>query len=149
MCGNFQQKKPTDLFYTANTDVSSIRVVLAEAAQHPESGVSSLDVATAFLNAPMPRDEKETAYVKPPALLEQFRLIKPGTYWKLTKAVYGLRVSPRLWGKERDVQLKAMRFKHGGVRMRATQYSIDVALWILIEDVVQHLTFSAKRMDIY
>ena len=32
VCGNFQQKKPTDLFYTANTDVSSIRVVLAEAA---------------------------------------------------------------------------------------------------------------------
>ena len=24
VCGNFQQKKPTDLFYTANTDVSSI-----------------------------------------------------------------------------------------------------------------------------
>ena len=33
VCGNFQQKKPTDLFYTANTEVSSIRVVLAEAAQ--------------------------------------------------------------------------------------------------------------------
>ena len=36
VCGNFQQKKPTDLFYTANTDVSSIRVVLAEAAQQPD-----------------------------------------------------------------------------------------------------------------
>ena len=33
VCGNFQQKKPTDLFYTANTDISSIRVVLSEAAQ--------------------------------------------------------------------------------------------------------------------
>ena len=103
---NFQQKKPTDLFYTANTDVSSIRVVLAEAAQHPDYGVSSLDVATAFLNAPMPTDENETVYVKPQTLLEQLRLIKRGTYWKLTKAVYGLRISPRLWGKERDLQLK-------------------------------------------
>ena len=98
VCGNFQQRKPTDLFYTANTDVSSIRVVLAEAAQHPDYGISSMDVATAFLNAPMPTQENETVYVKPPALLEQFHLIKPGTYWKLTKAVYGLRVSPRLWG---------------------------------------------------
>merc|ERR1711867_349856 len=48
VCGNFQQKKPTDLFYTANTDISSIRVVLAEAAQNPDYGISGLDVATAF-----------------------------------------------------------------------------------------------------
>ena len=98
VCGNFQQRKPTGLFYTANTDVSSIRVVLAEAAQHPDYGISNMDVATTFLNAPMPTQESETVYVKPPALLEQFRFIKPGTYWKLTKAVYGVRISPRLWG---------------------------------------------------
>ena len=71
-------------------------------------------MATAFLNAPMPEDDVETVYVKPPALLEQFGLIKPGTYWKLTKAVYGLRVSPRLWGKERDLQLKQMKFTTKG-----------------------------------
>merc|ERR1711989_89995 len=41
VCGNFQQKKPSDLYYTANTDISSIRVVLAEAAQHADYGVSS------------------------------------------------------------------------------------------------------------
>ena len=86
VCGNFQQKKSTDLFYTANTDVSSIRVVLAEAAQHPDYGISSLDVATTFLNAPMPTDEEETVYVKPPALLEHFELIKPGTYWEINKS---------------------------------------------------------------
>ena len=34
-----------DLFYIANIDVSSIRVVLVEAAQHPDYSVSSLDVA--------------------------------------------------------------------------------------------------------
>ena len=130
VCGNFQQKKSTDLFYTANTDVSSIRVVLAEAAQHPYYGISSLDVATAFLNAPMPTDEEEIVYVKPPALLEQFGLIKPGTYWKLTKAVYGLRVSPRLWGKERDLQLRQMKFRIKGHILKAIQSSIDVALWI-------------------
>ena len=35
-CGNFQEKKPTNLLYTANTDASSIRIVLAEAAQRPD-----------------------------------------------------------------------------------------------------------------
>ena len=106
VCGNFQQKKPTDLFYTANTDVSSIRVVLAEVAQHADYGNSILDVATTFFNAPMPTDEKETVYVKPPTLLEQFWRIMPGIYWKLTKAIYGSRVSPRVWGKERDLQIR-------------------------------------------
>ena len=76
MCRNFQQTKPTYLFYTASTDVSSIRVVLAEAAQHPDYGINSMDVATAFLNAPMPTQESEIVYVKPPALLEQFHFDK-------------------------------------------------------------------------
>merc|ERR1712074_480648 len=133
VCGNFQQKKPTDLFYTANTDVSSIRVVLVEAAQHPDYGISSMDVATAFLNAPIPTQEREPVYVKPPALLEQFHLIKPGTYWKLTKAVYGLRISPRLWGIERDLQLKRMKFRIKHKVLRAMQSSIDVALWIIVD----------------
>ena len=62
----------------------------------------------------MPVEEEETLSVKPPTLLEQFRLIKPGIFWKLTKAVYGLRVSPRLWGKERDLQLRKMRFRIKG-----------------------------------
>ena len=126
VCGNFQEKKATDSFYTANTDISSIRVALAEAAQHPDWGVSSCDVATAFLNAPMPESEEEAVYVKPPKLLEQFHLIEPNTFWKLAKAVYGLRISPRLWGKERDKQLAGMRFKIRNQRLRAMQSSIDV-----------------------
>ena len=134
VCGNFQQTKPTDLFYTANIDISSIRVVLAEAAQHPDDGISSMDVATAFLNAPMPTQESETVYVKPPALLEQFRLIKPGTYRKLTKAVYGLRISPRLWGIERDKQLRQMRFRTKHRVLKAIQSSKDVALWMIFGD---------------
>ena len=127
VCGNFQQKKPSDLFYTANADVSSIRLVLHEAAQRPEYGVSSLDVATAFLNAPMPESEEEAVYVKPPRLLEQFNLISSDVYWKLEKAVYGLRISPRLWGKERDLQLKKMRFKIKHKTLRAKQSSIFFA----------------------
>ena len=98
MCGNFQQKKPTELFYTANTDVSNIRVVLAEAAQNPNCGTGSLDVATAFLNAPMPAEEKETVYVKPPTLLEQFRLIKPGILLETNKSNLWIEDSPTVVG---------------------------------------------------
>merc|ERR1712175_22200 len=143
VCGNFQQKKPSDLYYTANTDISSIRVVLAEAAQHADYGVSNLDVATAFLNARMPKSEEETVYVKPPTLLQQFGLVQSGTYWKLNRALYGLRISPRLWGKERDLQLKKMRFNIKHKKLRAVQSSIDVALWIIVE--VTDENFDHKR----
>ena len=91
----------------------------------------------------MPEGEEESVYVKPPALLEQFRLIKSGIYWKLTKAVHGLRVSPRLWGKERDLQLRKIWFRTKGKRLKAIQSSIDVALWILVDDVEQD--FDLKR----
>ena len=143
VCGNFQQKKPNDLFYTANADVSSIRVVLAEAAQRPDYSVSSLDVATAFLKAPMPESEEETVYVKPPKLLEQFNSISSDIYWKFAKAVYGLRISPRVWGKERGLQLTKMRFQTNHKILRAIKSSIDVALWTIVDDIDEH--FAHKR----
>ena len=102
VCGNYQRKSLGDLLYTANIDVTSIRLVLASAAQCGW-GITVMDVVTAFLRAPMPEVSDEKAiYVKPPALFEQFGIVKPGTFWKLTKAVYGLRISPRLWGNERE-----------------------------------------------
>ena len=100
VCGNYQEKLPTDFRYTANIDVTTIRLVLAVSSQFETWGITVMDVVTAFLRAPMPVTSEENAvYVKPPALFEKFDLVKPGTYWKLVKAVYGLRVSPRLWGK--------------------------------------------------
>merc|ERR1711973_37264 len=143
VCGNFQQKKPSDLYYTANTDISSIRVVLAEAAQRPDYGVSNLDVATAFLNAPMPDSEEDAVYVKPPTLLQQFGLVQPSTYWRLCRALYGLRVSPRLWGKERDLQLSRMRFQIKHKKLKAMKLSIDVALWIVVD--IHDEDFDHKR----
>ena len=102
-----------------------------------------MDVATAFLNAPMSEEEEEAVFAKPPKLLEQFNLIDQNTYWRLTRAVYGLRISPRLWGKERDLQLARMRFKIKHTALRAMQSSIDVALWTIVEDVEEN--FDHKR----
>ena len=94
VCGNFQGKKPIDLLYTANIDVITIRLILAIASKYADWGARVIDVVTAFLRAFMPEcDEKDAVYVKPPALLEQFKLIKPGTFWKLIQALYGLRVT--------------------------------------------------------
>ena len=61
--------------YTANADISSIRAVLAEAAQDPEQkGISGLDMNTAFLNTPMFAEEEEQVYVYPPSVLVDYGL---------------------------------------------------------------------------
>ena len=47
------------------------------------------------------------------------------------------------WGKERDLQLRKMQFRMKGKKLKAIQSSIDVALWILVDDVEQD--FDHKR----
>ena len=47
-------------------------------------------------------------YCKPPQVLVKLGLIQPGTVWKLKKALYGLRTSPRAWEEERDRKLSSL-----------------------------------------
>ena len=89
VCGNFQKEDPYMLIYTANIDITSIRLVLSEVSQKDTWGISTMDVKTAFLNADMPTEPAEQIYVAPPAIFVHFGLVKPGTIWKLSKAVYG------------------------------------------------------------
>ena len=106
---------------------------MSEAAQR-NYGASSLDIDTAFLNAFLSQATEELIYVKPPALLILFQLVATHVYWIARRAIYGLRQSPRQWGIHRDTEVKKMRFKVGKKILKAIQSSIDVALWILVED---------------
>ena len=90
-------------------------------------------IKTAFLNAPMPIED-EPIYVTPPAIYVNYGMVKPGTIWRVNKAIYGLRQSPRLWGKERDKQLRLMRITLRNEKFKFLQSSIDVALWTLVRD---------------
>ena len=137
ICGNFQKPKEGESYYTANIDITSIRMVLSIAAQQ-SYGVSNLDINTAFLNASLSTAEEELIYVKPPALLVAFDLVPSNVYWICRKAIYGLRQSPRDWGKHRDKGLKQMRLKVGNKELQFMQSTIDVALWILVEDKEEH-----------
>ena len=69
VCGNFQRKGQHDMYYTANIEAPSIRLVLHETAQRRNWGLSSLDIETAFLNAKMPTtNSKYVVYVIPPRI---------------------------------------------------------------------------------
>ena len=91
----------------------------------------------------MPEAEEELVYIKPPNLLVVFQLVASNVYWIARKAVYGLRQSPKQWGLHRDDEVKKMRFRVGKKVLKAIQSSIDVAVWILVEDIDED--FDHKR----
>eukprot|EP00975_Prorocentrum_lima_P061677 12881270-Prorocentrum_lima.AAC.1 len=62
--------------------------------------ITTTDISTAFLNAPI--DESKVVLITPPQILLKLGIVTPGTIWKIRKAVYGLKESPRLWQEERD-----------------------------------------------
>eukprot|EP00975_Prorocentrum_lima_P070935 12934857-Prorocentrum_lima.AAC.1 len=66
--------------------------------------ITTTDISTAFLIAPI--DEDKVVLITPPRILSKLGIVKPGTIWKIRKAVYGLKESPRLWQEERDQVLE-------------------------------------------
>ena len=114
VCGNFQDKEAHEMLYTANTDNSTIRCALAVAAQNDTWCVSSVDVSTAFLNTPLPEDGDQF-YVVPPQILVDFGLIPVNTMWRLRRAVYGLRVSPRSSHSRLEVSSKDTKIQDDSI----------------------------------
>ena len=105
VCGNFQQVQPGEETCANTPSFPMLRTLISLAALY-KWAVESWDVSTAFLYAPL--IEKRDVYCKPPQVLIKLGLVKPGTVWKLKKALYGLRTSPRAWEEERDRKLSAL-----------------------------------------
>ena len=105
VCGNFQQVQPGEETCANTPSFPMLRTLISLAALY-KWAVESWDVSTAFLYAPL--IEKRDVYCKPPQVLVKLGLVKPGTVWKLKKALYGLRTSPRAWEEERDRKLSAL-----------------------------------------
>ena len=129
VCGNFQQRDANEELYTANADISTVRMALAESA-HKGWSVGSLDVNTAFLNADLPPDTQDI-FVRPPQLMVRMGLIEQGEVWRAVRAIYGLRVSPRAWAIARDQQLTELRFECDGKDLKLRQSAVDNTLWII------------------
>ena len=130
VCGNFQRKSENEDLYTANADITSVRAVLAAAAER-RYNAKVLDVNTAFLNANLPASF-ETVYIRPPHALVEFGRVAPGTVWRCIKTIYGLRISPKAWGLERDQELKKMTFTEKGVKYVFRQSVIDPSVWVIV-----------------
>ena len=89
----FMQEHEGEPAFAPTLKFSTVRWISALASSAGWS-VRQLDVVTAFLQAEIP--EKERVYVQPP----QGYARSDGKVWRLKKALYGLRSSPRYWNFE-------------------------------------------------
>ena len=74
--------------------------------------VASWDMSTAFLCTQLPEDH--ILYCGQPNVLVRLSLVEPGVVWKLNKALYGLRTSPKAWKEERDEKLQNLIWNVNG-----------------------------------
>ena len=128
VCGNFQQKSPTEQVWTAQAETSSVMCGLRYA-QLKQWKVSKLDVKGAFMYAPLP--DGELIVVRPPQLWIDLQLIPADTLWTLRRAVYGLRCAPRAWGTYRDGQLRTLEWTSGADKYHLVQCKSDAQVWCL------------------
>jgi hypothetical protein len=98
------QVMTTEEKYSATLAVRTARMIFALAAAF-DLDTAQLDAVNAFLNSTLP----DEVYVElPPGLFPKHKRLR---CWKLIKALYGLRKSPRLWQQEASRVLIILGFK--------------------------------------
>ena len=124
-CGNFTNRDAQEDLYASTGDAVVLRLMLKVAAEERWQGVS-LDVKTAFLNTPW--DDMDVL-VRPPNIVVRLGLVSEGTLWQPTKALYGFRRSPRLWGNHRDSILIKKKIEVEGRRYGLQPLVSEPNLW--------------------
>ena len=130
VCGNYADKDPSEEVYTAQAETASVMLGL-KYGQVREWETWKLDVKSAFLNAPLP--EELLVVVRPPRAWVRMGIVKANALWTCRKAVYGLRVSPRAWGIERDMRLRELPIKVGEQQYHLKQSRMDSQVWMVTE----------------
>ena len=128
VCGNYQQVQPGEETCANTPSFPMLRTLISLASLYMWA-VESWDVSTAFLYAPL--IEKRDVYCKPPQVLVKLGLIQPGTVWKLKKALYGLRTSPRAWEEERDRKLSSLTWNSPVGRVGLKSVDTTHCVWTI------------------
>ena len=138
-CGNFCQSdtasQKEDLF-ASGVGSESIRMIVRRAALDPSWELVSVDVRTAFLQAPLIETQYEgrqkVTIVKVPSILRE-QGITEAKYWRVKKALYGLASAPKSWSVHRDRVLASLRIPCGDKTLRLVRMLEDANLWHIVQ----------------
>ena len=139
IAGNFQRFDPSAQRWTAQAEPSSIFISTKLAAMRRWK-ISKVDVKAAFLNAHIPEDE--LILVSPPAQWIAWGIVPKGTVWRLNRAVYGLRQSPKWWADERDEKLRNMSWT-----LPSTSSSTGFETFHLVQNVADTQVWSIRSKE--
>ena len=98
--------------------------------------VVTADISSASLQAPIP--EGELVLVKPPPELEQ----NPDVLWKLRKALYGLKTSPKLWQQHLSSKLEEL-----GLRKNRADPCMFMGEKLLVMTYVDDLLIVGEKQE--
>ncbi|CAE7357932.1 GIP, partial [Symbiodinium sp. KB8] len=131
ICGNFQGKQAKEDSYAGGCQTDSLRAMLVHCAALKWS-LASTDIRNAFILAPIMEedDEDDTVYgLYPPKVLQLAKVQYALQLWRVDRALYGFRRSPRLWGRFRDKRLRGARIPFGDGHIYFSQHKADENIW--------------------
>ena len=122
-CGNFMHAKSSESTFASGASGIEVRMLMKVAAVRGWN-LSTIDVKTAFLNAPVNEaagSQRGTVVVEPPRIFKEAEVLRhPTEYWLVKKALYGLVTSPRDWIVHRDEKIKTFKWE-----IEDTQYMME------------------------
>ncbi|CAE7537271.1 unnamed protein product, partial [Symbiodinium necroappetens] len=131
ICGNFQGKQAKEDSYAGGCQTDSLRVMLVHAAAYGWM-VASTDIRNAFILAPIKEEDEDddaTYALYPPKVFQLAKVEYSLRLWRVDRALYGFRRSPRLWGKFRDRRLRAAKIAYGNGYIYLRQHKADENIW--------------------
>ena len=135
ICGNFQGRQAREDSYAGGCQIDSLRSMLVFGALKKWC-LASTDIRNAFILAPIKDEEEDddgTVYgLFPPKVFQMVSVPHCNQLWRVDRALYGFRRSPRLWSKFRDRRLRDARiaFDQGCLLLR--QSRADANVWALV-----------------
>ena len=123
-CGNYAAGVGNAEIETAavRVDNGTVRVLICTSA-HRGWSISTVDVKTAFLQAPRRATPGHITVVQPPQILKEAEAMgSREEQWLVTGALYGLIESPKDWGDFRNSKMEKMVWQssHGKMRLEKT-----------------------------
>ncbi|CAE7442809.1 GIP, partial [Symbiodinium necroappetens] len=131
ICGNFQGKQAKEDSYAGGCQTDALRIMLVHTAAFGWL-VASTDIRNAFILAPIKEEEEDddTTYaLYPPKVFQLARVEYALRLWRVDRALYGFRRSPRLWGRFRDRRLRAAKIPYNDGYIYLRQHRADENIW--------------------
>ena len=132
-CGCFQigASRTKEDTFASGVSAESVRMLVRLAGLRGLK-IGSLDIKTAFLNAPVVTPNRETVVVRVPAILRASNTCSE-KYWVVDKAIYGLDVSPRSWVIHRNGVLTGIESLSSGRKVRCLPMEEDANVWVIVD----------------